>query len=77
LSLYYEGRNRGLQGLADAILKLWHKSHVAKIAIKLGVPNTDNETMANELKASFIENLLFNVCEMHDIIDHLKCRFSQ
>ncbi|CAJ2656515.1 unnamed protein product [Trifolium pratense] len=44
------GRNRGLQGLAAAILKLWHKSHVAKIAIKPGVPNTDNETMANELK---------------------------
>ncbi|GAU34833.1 hypothetical protein TSUD_259130 [Trifolium subterraneum] len=63
------GRNRGLQGLADAILKLWHKSHVAKIAIKPGVQNTDNETMANELKASFIENLLFNVCEVHDIID--------
>lgn len=44
------GRNRGLQGLAAAILKLWHKSHIAKIAIKYGVQNTDNETMANELK---------------------------
>lgn len=52
LSLYHEGRNRGLQGLAAAILKLWQKSHTAKIAIKYGVPNTDNEVMANELKAS-------------------------
>ncbi|KAL5072302.1 hypothetical protein RYX36_011286 [Vicia faba] len=44
------GRNRGLQGLAAAILKLWHKSHIVKIAIKYGVQNTDNEAMANELK---------------------------
>lgn len=74
--LYYEGRNRGLQGLAAAILKLWHKSHIVKIAIKYGVQNTDNETMANELKASFIENLLFIVCEVQDILD-LGCSFSQ
>lgn len=46
------GRNRGLHGLAAAILKLWEKSHIAKIAVKWGVPNTDNEQMANELKAS-------------------------
>ncbi|KAH9739307.1 chloroplastic group IIA intron splicing facilitator CRS1 [Citrus sinensis] len=45
-------RNRGLQGLATAILKLWEKSLVAKIAVKWGIPNTDNEQMANELKAS-------------------------
>ncbi|XP_054788026.1 chloroplastic group IIA intron splicing facilitator CRS1, chloroplastic [Prosopis cineraria] len=44
------GRNKGLQGLASAILKLWEKSLVAKIAVKYGVPNTDNEKMANELK---------------------------
>ncbi|CAN0896627.1 Chloroplastic group IIA intron splicing facilitator CRS1, chloroplastic [Linum grandiflorum] len=44
------GRNRRLQGLALAILKLWQKSHIAKIAIKWGVPNTDNEQMAFELK---------------------------
>lgn len=44
------GRNRGLQGLATAILKLWEKSLVAKIAVKWGIPNTDNEQMANELK---------------------------
>ncbi|XP_057733671.1 chloroplastic group IIA intron splicing facilitator CRS1, chloroplastic-like [Arachis stenosperma] len=44
------GRNRRLQGLAAAILKLWEKSLIAKIAIKFGIPNTDNELMANELK---------------------------
>ncbi|EYU44617.1 hypothetical protein MIMGU_mgv1a026522mg, partial [Erythranthe guttata] len=45
------GRNRKLQGLAVAILKLWEKCHIAKIAVKWGVQNTDNEQMANELKA--------------------------
>lgn len=44
------GRNKGLKGLAAAILKLWEKSLIAKIAIKYGSPNTDNEMMANELK---------------------------
>ncbi|GMN28143.1 hypothetical protein TIFTF001_001930 [Ficus carica] len=46
------GRNRKLQGLAAAILKLWEKSPIAKIAVKLGVPNTNNEQMTYELKAS-------------------------
>ncbi|KAJ7971236.1 chloroplastic group IIA intron splicing facilitator CRS1, chloroplastic [Quillaja saponaria] len=44
------GRNRKLQGLAAAILKLWEKSLIAKIAVKYGIPNTNNEEMANELK---------------------------
>ncbi|KAK7374873.1 hypothetical protein VNO80_08316 [Phaseolus coccineus] len=44
------GRNKRLKGLAAAILKLWEKSLIAKIAIKYGIPNTDNEMMANELK---------------------------
>lgn len=44
------GRNRKLQGLAAAILKLWEKSLIAKIALKWGVPNTNNEQMACELK---------------------------
>ncbi|XP_050227404.1 chloroplastic group IIA intron splicing facilitator CRS1, chloroplastic isoform X2 [Mercurialis annua] len=44
------GRNRRLQGLAAAILKLWQKSLIAKIAVKWGIPNSDNEQMANELK---------------------------
>lgn len=47
-----QGRNRKLQGLAAAILKLWEKCHIAKIAVKLGTPNTNNGEMANELKAS-------------------------
>ncbi|XLS55488.1 hypothetical protein HN51_005243 [Arachis hypogaea] len=50
----YEGRNRRLQGLATAILKLWEKSLIAKIAIKFGVRNTDNELMANELKIQIL-----------------------
>ncbi|EPS58217.1 hypothetical protein M569_16596, partial [Genlisea aurea] len=44
------GRNNKLQGLAAAILKLWEKCHIAKIALKWGVQNTDNELMADELK---------------------------
>nr|GEV85195.1 chloroplastic group IIA intron splicing facilitator CRS1, chloroplastic [Tanacetum cinerariifolium] len=44
------GRNRNLQGLAAAILKLWEKCHIAKIAVKWGIPNTSNEQMASELK---------------------------
>ncbi|KAK7320034.1 hypothetical protein RJT34_04763 [Clitoria ternatea] len=44
------GRNRNLQGLACAILKLWEKSLVAKIAVKRGLVNTNNELMAQELK---------------------------
>ncbi|OIT38049.1 PREDICTED: chloroplastic group IIA intron splicing facilitator CRS1, chloroplastic isoform X1 [Nicotiana attenuata] len=44
------GRNRKLQGLAAAVIKLWEKCHIAKIALKWGIPNTNNELMANELK---------------------------
>lgn len=44
------GRNRKLQGLAAAIIKLWEKCHIVKIAVKLGIPNTNNAQMANELK---------------------------
>ncbi|XP_061344994.1 CRM-domain containing factor CFM3, chloroplastic/mitochondrial-like [Gastrolobium bilobum] len=44
------GRNRNLQGLACAILELWEKSLVAKIAVKRGLVNTNNELMAGELK---------------------------
>ncbi|KAH7556896.1 hypothetical protein JRO89_XS11G0008700 [Xanthoceras sorbifolium] len=40
-------RNRKLQGLAAAILKLWEKSLIAKIAVKWGVPNTNNELKAS------------------------------
>ncbi|XP_028800152.1 CRM-domain containing factor CFM3, chloroplastic/mitochondrial isoform X2 [Neltuma alba] len=44
------GRNRNLQGLACAILKLWEKSLVVKIAVKRGIQNTNNKLMADELK---------------------------
>ncbi|XP_048329619.1 CRM-domain containing factor CFM3, chloroplastic/mitochondrial [Ziziphus jujuba] len=44
------GRNRNHQGLACAILKLWEKSLVAKIAVKRGIQNTNNKLMAEELK---------------------------
>ncbi|KAK7291427.1 hypothetical protein RIF29_06562 [Crotalaria pallida] len=44
------GRNRHHQGLACAILKLWEKSLVAKIAVKRGIQNTNNEIMSEELK---------------------------
>lgn len=44
------GRNRNHQGLAAAIVKLWEKSLVAKIAVKRGIQNTNNKLMAEELK---------------------------
>ncbi|KAL4577594.1 hypothetical protein LXL04_013704 [Taraxacum kok-saghyz] len=44
------GRNQNLQGLASAILKLWEKCNIAKIALKWGIPNSNNEQMADELK---------------------------
>ncbi|XP_050220049.1 CRM-domain containing factor CFM3, chloroplastic/mitochondrial [Mercurialis annua] len=44
------GRSRQLQGLARAMVKLWERSAIAKIAIKRGVQNTHNERMAEELK---------------------------
>lgn len=44
------GRNRHHQGLATAILKLWEKSLVVKIAVKRGIQNTNNKLMAEELK---------------------------
>lgn len=44
------GRNRHHQGLAAAIIKLWEKSLVAKIAVKRGIQNTNNKLMSEELK---------------------------
>ncbi|XP_048540203.1 chloroplastic group IIA intron splicing facilitator CRS1, chloroplastic-like [Triticum urartu] len=44
------GRNTRLQGLAAAVLKLWEKSLIAKIAVKVGIQNTNNEQMAWNLK---------------------------
>ncbi|XP_074576743.1 LOW QUALITY PROTEIN: CRM-domain containing factor CFM3, chloroplastic/mitochondrial-like [Curcuma longa] len=44
------GRNRQHQGLATAIVKLWEKSSIAKIAIKRGIPNMSNGIIAEEIK---------------------------
>uniref|UniRef100_A0A0D3ACL1 CRM domain-containing protein n=3 Tax=Brassica TaxID=3705 RepID=A0A0D3ACL1_BRAOL len=44
------GRNRNHQGLAAAILKLWEKSLIAKIAVKRGIQNTNNKLMSDEIK---------------------------
>ncbi|XP_037493030.1 CRM-domain containing factor CFM3, chloroplastic/mitochondrial isoform X1 [Jatropha curcas] len=57
------GRSRELQGLAKAMVKLWERSAIAKIAIKRGVQNTRNERMAEELKfLSFPDNVSCNSC---------------
>ncbi|XP_027364881.1 CRM-domain containing factor CFM3A, chloroplastic/mitochondrial-like isoform X2 [Abrus precatorius] len=44
------GRNRQLQGLAVAMIKLWEKSSIAKVALKRGVQLTTSERMAEEIK---------------------------
>ncbi|GAB2292862.1 hypothetical protein Dimus_027095 [Dionaea muscipula] len=44
------GRNRHHQGLAAAIISLWEKSLVVKIAVKQGIQNTNNKLMAEEIK---------------------------
>ncbi|KAJ4827217.1 hypothetical protein Tsubulata_040205, partial [Turnera subulata] len=44
------GRNRNHQGLAVAIVKLWEKSLIVKIAVKRGIQNTNNKIMADEIK---------------------------
>ncbi|KAH0463790.1 hypothetical protein IEQ34_006576 [Dendrobium chrysotoxum] len=46
-------KNTKLQGLACAIMKLWEKSLIAKIAIKVGIQNTNSQQMAWELKANY------------------------
>ncbi|KAK7271713.1 hypothetical protein RJT34_27838 [Clitoria ternatea] len=44
------GKNRKLHGLAAAIIKLWERCEIAKIAVKRGVRNTSSNIMAKELK---------------------------
>ncbi|KDP40278.1 hypothetical protein JCGZ_02276 [Jatropha curcas] len=44
------GRSRQLQGLAAAMIKLWEKSSIAKIALKHGVQLTTSERMAEDIK---------------------------
>ncbi|XP_027358991.1 CRM-domain containing factor CFM2, chloroplastic-like [Abrus precatorius] len=52
------GRNRNLQGLAAAIIKLWERCEIVKIAIKRGVQDTNSEMMAEEIKHLTGGNLL-------------------
>ncbi|XP_059650743.1 CRM-domain containing factor CFM3A, chloroplastic/mitochondrial [Cornus florida] len=44
------GRSRQHQGLAVAMIKLWERSSIAKIALKRGVMLTTSERMAEEIK---------------------------
>ncbi|XP_044499238.1 CRM-domain containing factor CFM3A, chloroplastic/mitochondrial-like [Mangifera indica] len=44
------GRSRQLQGLAVAMINLWEKSSIAKIALKRGVQLTTSERMAEDIK---------------------------
>lgn len=44
------GRSRQHQGLAAAMIKLWERSQIAKIALKRGVQLTTSERMAEEIK---------------------------
>ncbi|KAG2239252.1 hypothetical protein Bca52824_090112 [Brassica carinata] len=44
------GRSRQLQGLATAMVKLWEKSLIAKVALKRGVQLTTSERMAEDIK---------------------------
>ncbi|KAF5752358.1 hypothetical protein HS088_TW01G00266 [Tripterygium wilfordii] len=44
------GRSRQLQGLAVAMIKLWEKSSIAKVALKRGVQLTSSERMAEDIK---------------------------
>uniref|UniRef100_A0A6V7QU04 CRM-domain containing factor CFM3, chloroplastic/mitochondrial n=1 Tax=Ananas comosus var. bracteatus TaxID=296719 RepID=A0A6V7QU04_ANACO len=44
------GKNRQHEGLATAMVKLWEKSSIAKIALKRGVQLTSSERMAADIK---------------------------
>lgn len=44
------GRSRQHHGLATAIVKLWEKSSIAKVALKRGVQLTTSERMAEDIK---------------------------
>lgn len=46
------GRSRQLQGLAAAMVKLWERSSIAKIALKRGVQLTTSERMAEDIKVN-------------------------
>eukprot|EP00850_Spirogloea_muscicola_P015803 SM000124S25935 [mRNA] locus=s124:186390:189800:+ [translate_table: standard] len=52
-------KNRGLEAVAVAVMRLWERAEVAKIVVKRGVQNTSSERMAEQLKArSFIPRRL-------------------
>ncbi|RVW55443.1 CRM-domain containing factor CFM3A, chloroplastic/mitochondrial [Vitis vinifera] len=44
------GRSRQLEGLAMAMIKLWERSSIAKVALKRGVQLTTSERMAEDIK---------------------------
>jgi len=56
--VFLSGRNRKLQGLAAAIVKLWDKCEIAKVSVKRRVQNTNSELMAEELKVCEISLVL-------------------
>ncbi|KAJ8424693.1 hypothetical protein Cgig2_018500 [Carnegiea gigantea] len=67
------GRNRNHQGLAAAIIKLWEKSLVAKIAVKQGIQNTNNKLMLldflgppdpSDAPLAYSANLFFSSCNL-------------
>ena len=59
------GRSRQLQGLAAAMVKLWERSSIAKIALKRGVQLTTSERMAEDIKVS-VDNCfkIYNLCSV-------------
>nr|CAB3453219.1 unnamed protein product [Digitaria exilis] len=66
-----DGRNREHQGLAAAMVKLWEKSTIAKIAIKRGIPNTCNDRMAEEIKVKLYKSSVY-VTFIFCVIKHLQ-----
>ena len=50
MSLLSSGRSRQLEGLAAAIVKLWERSSIAKVALKRGVQLTTSERMVEDIK---------------------------
>lgn len=61
------GRSRQLQGLAVAMIKLWERSSIAKIALKRGVQLTTSERMAEDLKVREILCHLFT-CSLFPLV---------
>ena len=64
------GRSRQLQGLANAMVKLWEKSSVAKVALKRGVQLTTSERMAEDIKVC-TESLLLDLYNLGSICKYL------